>query len=52
VCAALADLALLDINTDPHTDDVAWGETLMLADRFRLSLNLAPKGQKSSEVFG
>ena len=36
--AALADLALLDITTDPHTDSLAWGETLALADRFRLSL--------------
>ena len=36
--AALADLALLDITTDPHTDDRAWGETLDLADRFRLSV--------------
>jgi predicted nucleic acid-binding protein len=36
--AALADLALLDITTDPHTDSLAWGETLILADRFRLTL--------------
>ena len=36
--AALADLALLDITTDPHTDSLAWGETLTLADRFRLTL--------------
>ena len=36
--AALADLALLDITTDPHTDSLAWGETLLLADRFRLTL--------------
>jgi len=36
--AALADLALLDITTDPHTDDLAWGETLMLADRFGLTM--------------
>ena len=35
---ALADLALLDITTDPHTDSLAWGETLILADRFRLTL--------------
>ena len=36
--AALADLALLDISTDPHTDGHAWSETLHLADRFRLTL--------------
>ena len=36
--AALADLALLDITTDPYTDSFAWGETLTLADRFRLTL--------------
>ena len=36
--AALADLALLDITTDPHTDSLAWGETLTLADRFRLTV--------------
>ncbi|HEV3210452.1 MAG TPA: type II toxin-antitoxin system VapC family toxin [Chthoniobacterales bacterium] len=36
--AALADLALLDITTDPHTDSLAWGETLSLADRFRLTV--------------
>jgi predicted nucleic acid-binding protein len=36
--AALADLALLDITTDPLTDSLAWGETLTLADRFRLTL--------------
>jgi predicted nucleic acid-binding protein len=36
--AALADLALLDITPDPHTDSLAWGETLTLADRFRLTL--------------
>src|SRR5262249_1684119 len=33
--ASLADLALLDIMTDPHTDFHAWSETLRLADRFR-----------------
>jgi len=37
-CACLADLALLDITTDQHTDFYAWGETLNLADRFRLTL--------------
>jgi len=36
--ASLADLALLDITTDQHTDFHAWGETLSLADRFRLTL--------------
>ncbi|MBV8140789.1 MAG: type II toxin-antitoxin system VapC family toxin [Verrucomicrobia bacterium] len=36
--ATLADLALLDITTDPLTDSLAWGETLTLADRFRLTL--------------
>lgn len=36
--AALADLALLEIATDPHTDSRAWGETLALADRFSLSV--------------
>jgi predicted nucleic acid-binding protein len=36
--AALADLALLDIITDQHTDSYAWGETLHLADRYRLTL--------------
>jgi predicted nucleic acid-binding protein len=36
--AALADLALLDITTDPQTDAHAWGETLTLANRFQLTL--------------
>lgn len=36
--AALADLALLDITVDGHTEDHAWGETLHLADRFRLTV--------------
>ena len=36
--AALADMALLDITTDPHTEDRAWSDTLQLADRFRLTL--------------
>lgn len=36
--AALADLALLDISTDQHTDGRAWSETLHLADRFRLTV--------------
>jgi predicted nucleic acid-binding protein len=36
--AALADLDLLDIATDPRTDDDGWTTTLQLADRFRLTL--------------
>jgi predicted nucleic acid-binding protein len=36
--AALDDLALLDITTDNHTDTHAWAETLLLADRFRLTM--------------
>jgi predicted nucleic acid-binding protein len=36
--AALADLALLDIATDPHTEVYGWTTTLHLADRFRLTL--------------
>ncbi len=36
--ASLADLALLDITTDPHTDNQAWADTLQLADRHRLTL--------------
>jgi predicted nucleic acid-binding protein len=36
--AALADLALLDIATDPHTDAYSWTTTLHLADRFGLTL--------------
>jgi predicted nucleic acid-binding protein len=36
--AALTDLALLNITTDPHTNDFAWTATLRLADRFRLTL--------------
>lgn len=36
--AALDDLALLDITTDAHTDTHAWAETLLLADRFGLSV--------------
>ena len=37
--AALADLALLDIATDQHTDARAWSDTLDIADRFRLTLD-------------
>ena len=36
--AALGDLALLDITTDPQTDAFSWTTTLSLADRFRLTL--------------
>ena len=36
--AALADLALLDITTDQHTDGQAWGAVLHLAGRHRLTL--------------
>jgi predicted nucleic acid-binding protein len=36
--ASLADLAMLDITTDQHTDLHAWSETLSLADRFRLTI--------------
>lgn len=36
--AALADLALLDITTDSHTDAYSWTTTLHLADRFGLTL--------------
>ena len=36
--AALADLALLDIMVDQHTDGRAWSETLQLADQFRLTV--------------
>ena len=35
---ALADLAMLDITTDPHTDSSAWAETLHLADCYQLTL--------------
>ncbi len=38
VDAALADLALLDITTDPLTDGQAWRETLALAETFGLTL--------------
>lgn len=36
--AALTDLALLDIATDPDTDVFAWSETMRLADSCRLTL--------------
>jgi predicted nucleic acid-binding protein len=36
--ASLTDLALLDITTDHYTDFHAWGETLNLADRFKLTV--------------
>lgn len=34
---SLADLALLDITTDPETDLHAWSSTLRLSERFRLT---------------
>jgi predicted nucleic acid-binding protein len=36
--AALADLALLDIATDPHTDAYGWTTTMHFADRFHLTV--------------
>ncbi len=36
--ATLADLDLLPIRVDPETDRQAWGATLRLADRHRLTL--------------
>jgi len=36
--AALVDLALLDIATDQYTTLHAWGDTLNLAERFRLTV--------------
>jgi predicted nucleic acid-binding protein len=36
--AALTDLALLDIAIDDQTDVHAWGETLRLADIFKLTV--------------
>lgn len=36
--AALIDLAMLDITTDPRTDAYGWTTTLSLADRFGLTL--------------
>jgi predicted nucleic acid-binding protein len=35
--AALSDLAILEITTDPHTDTNAWGQTLRLADQCGLT---------------
>jgi predicted nucleic acid-binding protein len=35
---ALADLALLNIASDPDTDTFAWSNTLQLAERYRLTL--------------
>jgi predicted nucleic acid-binding protein len=35
--AALADLAVLDVTIDEKTDAHAWGQTLSLADQFRLT---------------
>ena len=34
----LADLALLPISVDPETDRQAWGATVRLAERYRLTL--------------
>lgn len=36
--ATLADLELLPIQVDPETDKRAWGETMQLAERHRLTL--------------
>jgi predicted nucleic acid-binding protein len=36
--AALADLALLDVKTDPLTDAYGWTATIDLADRFGLTV--------------
>ena len=36
--AALADLALLDIAVDQRTDALAWHDTLVLADRYGLTV--------------
>jgi predicted nucleic acid-binding protein len=36
--SALSDLALLPINVDPETDRHAWGATVRLAERHRLTL--------------
>jgi predicted nucleic acid-binding protein len=36
--AALADLALLDITTDPYTDAYSWTTTMHFADRFHLTI--------------
>lgn len=36
--ATLSDLALLPIQVDPETDRHAWGETMRLAERHRLTL--------------
>ena len=34
----LADLALLSTQVDPHTNDQAWGATIRLAERHRLTV--------------
>ena len=36
--STLADLAILPINVDAETDRQAWGATLRLSERFRLTL--------------
>jgi predicted nucleic acid-binding protein len=35
---SLVDLALLDIQTDPDTDEFAWSTTLRLAERLQLTV--------------
>jgi predicted nucleic acid-binding protein len=36
--AALGDLAMLEITTDPHTETNAWGQTVQLADQCELTV--------------
>jgi predicted nucleic acid-binding protein len=36
--AALSDLAMLEITTDPHTETNAWGQTVQLADQCELTV--------------
>jgi predicted nucleic acid-binding protein len=36
--AALGDLAMLEITTDPHTEANAWGQTAQLADKWDLTV--------------
>jgi predicted nucleic acid-binding protein len=36
--AALSDLAMLEITTDPYTEPNAWGQTLQLADQHGLTV--------------
>ena len=37
--AALRDLAVLDITTDPQTAAQAWSDTISLADQYRLTVH-------------